>query len=53
MPADPAKRRKKKPRDLKIVIRSETDPDVNAITEVTVGALRPWRSAITMILKFF
>jgi putative acetyltransferase len=36
----PAKRRKKKPMNLKIVIRSETDADVSEITEVTVAAFK-------------
>ena len=30
-----------------ITIRSETDADVDAITDVTIAASRPWRSAIT------
>jgi putative acetyltransferase len=36
----PAKKRKKKLMTLKIVIRSETDADVSAITEVTVAAFK-------------
>jgi putative acetyltransferase len=34
------KRRKRKPMNLKIVVRSETDADVDAITEVTVAAFK-------------
>ncbi len=35
-----AKRRKKKSMNMKIVIRSETDADISAITEVTVAAFK-------------
>ena len=41
------RRRNKEPMNPKIVIRNETDADASAIAEVTVAALRPWRSAIT------